>query len=43
MYDNEYDQMVSILSRDKEDQVLDVVRIANTGESPITFGDVKFG
>ncbi|TNV84966.1 hypothetical protein FGO68_gene15440 [Halteria grandinella] len=39
-YDMEYDQMVSILSRDQEDKVIDVMRKANGGESPITFGDV---
>lgn len=41
-YDREYDQMVAILSRDKEDEVIDVMRRANGGESPVTFGDVYY-
>lgn len=39
-YDSEDDRLVSILSRDGEDQVTDLMR-THYGESPITFGDVK--
>jgi hypothetical protein len=32
--------MMSILSKDKEDQVIDIMREGYKGKSPITFGDV---
>lgn len=32
--------MMEILSHKEHDEVIDVLRVANGGKSPITFGDV---
>ena len=34
--------MISILSRDGEDEIIDIMRTYNNGESPVTFGDIIF-
>ena len=41
MYDSEYSMMMDILSNSKEDQIVDIIREAHNGESPVTFGDIK--
>lgn len=38
-FEREYYTMMDILSRDDEDEVIDVLRVANNGVSPVTFGD----
>jgi hypothetical protein len=41
MYDSEYSLMIDILSNSKEDQIIDIIRESHSGESPVTFGDIK--
>jgi len=33
--------MIDILSNSREDQITDVIREAHSGNSPVTFGDIK--
>jgi exonuclease III len=37
----EYNVMMDILSNNDEDKVVDVLREAHMGQSPVTFGDVR--
>eukprot|EP00347_Sterkiella_histriomuscorum_P019255 403342346 len=38
-YEREYDLLISILTNNNEDVAVDVMRQANSGVSPVTFGD----
>eukprot|EP00347_Sterkiella_histriomuscorum_P022181 403331390 len=38
--ENEYKSMIEILSGHGEDQIIDCAKIANNGESPITYADI---
>ena len=40
MYDAEYESMLGILNKDREDEVIDVMRSVGGGVSPITYGDI---
>ena len=42
-YDKEYDLMMGLLSKDREDELIDVMRESNSGKSPVTFGDIGIG
>ena len=39
--ENEYASMVEILSGHGEDEIIDTAKLANNGESPITYADVE--
>jgi hypothetical protein len=39
-YDREYQTMMDILSNKGEDEVIDVMKLTNDGEAPITFADI---
>jgi hypothetical protein len=38
--ENEYSTMISLLSKNGEDRVVDCAKVGNNGECPITYADV---